>query len=66
MQRYFSEHTFLCSFDSGDGGGAPLKSDRLRGSLGGWEGMFDASPETARGLIELGRKDARMVLAEGG
>ena len=28
--------------------------------------MFDASPETARQLIELGRKDARMVLTEGG
>ena len=28
--------------------------------------MFDASSETARRLIALGRKDARMVLAEGG
>ena len=27
-------------------------------------GLFDASPETARQLIELGRKDARKVLAE--
>ena len=28
--------------------------------------VFDASPETARRLIELGRKDARKVLAEAG
>lgn len=27
--------------------------------IGGWMGVFDASPETARRLIELGRKDAR-------
>lgn len=46
--------------------GAHPSSDRLRGSLGGWEGMFDASPETARRLIALGRKDARKVLAEAG
>jgi len=38
-------------------------SDRLRGSFGGWGGLFDASPETARRLIKLGRKDARKVLA---
>ena len=29
-------------------------------------GAFDASPETARRLIELGRKDAKKVLAEAG
>jgi len=34
--------------------------------IGGWMGVFDASPETARRLIELGRKDARKVLAEAG
>lgn len=28
--------------------------------------MFDASLETARRLMELGRKDARKVLAEAG
>ena len=28
--------------------------------------MFDASSETARRLIELGRKDTRRMLAEGG
>lgn len=28
--------------------------------------VFDASPETARRLIELGRNDARKVLAEAG
>jgi hypothetical protein len=30
------------------------------------EVVFDASPETARRLIKLGRKDARKVLAEAG
>jgi hypothetical protein len=34
--------------------------------IGGWMGVFDASPETARRLIKLGRKDARKVLAEAG
>ena len=38
----------------------------IGGAFGGWEGVFDASPETARRLIELGRKDARKVLAEAG
>ena len=28
--------------------------------------VFDASPETARRLIELGRNDARKVLSEAG
>ena len=43
-----------------------IPSEDIGGSFGGWEGMFDASPETARRLIELGRKDARKVLAEAG
>lgn len=34
--------------------------------IGGWMGVFDASPETARRLIKLGRKDARKVLAAAG
>jgi hypothetical protein len=34
--------------------------------IGGWMVVFDASPETARRLIELGRKDVRKVLAEAG
>ena len=43
-----------------------IPSEDIGGSFGGWEGVFDASPETARRLIELGRKDARKVLAEAG
>jgi len=43
-----------------------IPSEDIGGSFGGWEGMFDSSPETARRLIELGRKDARKVLAEAG
>ena len=43
-----------------------IPSEDIGGSFGGWEGMFDASPETTRQLIELGRKDARKVLAESG
>lgn len=30
----------------------------------GWKGVFDARPETARHLIELGREDARKKLSE--
>lgn len=43
-----------------------IPSEDIGGGLGGWGGLFDASPETARRLIELGRKDARKVLAEAG
>ena len=43
-----------------------IPSEDIGGAFGGWEGVFDASPETARRLIELGRKDARKVLAEAG
>ena len=41
-----------------------IPSEDIGGSFGGWEGVFDASHETARRLIELGRKDARKVLVE--
>lgn len=43
-----------------------IPSEDIGGSLGSWGGLFDASPKTARRLIELGRKDARKVLAEAG
>ena len=43
-----------------------IPSEDIGGSFGGWVGVFDASPETARRLIKLGRKDARKVLAEAG
>lgn len=43
-----------------------IPSEDIGGGLGGWGGLFDASPETARRLIELGRKDARKALAEAG
>ena len=43
-----------------------IPSEDIGGSFGGWEGVFAASPETARGLVERGRKDARKVLAEAG
>ena len=39
-----------------------VPSENIGQSLGGWQGVFDASPETARHLIELGRQDARKVL----
>ena len=41
-------------FPSENIGGSPLAL--------GWQGVFDASPETAKHLIELGRKDAREAL----
>lgn len=34
--------------------------------IGGWQGVFDTSHETARRLIELGRKDARKALTDAG
>ena len=37
-------------------------SNDIGGIFDGWYGVFDASPETARHLIELGRKDAEKVL----
>ena len=43
-----------------------IPSEDIGGLLFGWQGVFDASPETARHLIELGRKDARKKLREAG
>ncbi len=37
-------------------------STNIGGAFKGWQGVFDASPETAKHLIELGRKDAERVL----
>ena len=39
-------------------------SKDIGGAFNGWYGVFDARPEIARGLIELGRKDAERVLRE--
>ena len=39
-----------------------VPSENIGGALGGWKGVFDASPTTARRLIELGRNDARRRL----
>ena len=38
-----------------------VPSEDIGGAFG-WAGVFDASPETAKHLIELGRSDARKVL----
>ena len=43
-----------------------IPSEDIGGAFSGWEGVFDASPETACRLIELGRKDARGVLVSAG
>ena len=42
-----------------------IPSEDIGGAFGGWEGMFDASLETARRLVELGRKDVANVLKKG-
>ena len=42
-----------------------IPSENIGGLLGFW-GVVDASPETAKHLIELGRKDARKKLREAG
>ena len=39
-----------------------LPSENIGGLFGGWQGVFDASPDTARHLIDLGRSDARKAL----
>ncbi len=41
-------------------------SKDIGGAFNGWYGVFDASPDTAKRLIELGRKDAEKVLRESG
>lgn len=41
-----------------------IPSENIGGAFDGWQGVFDASPETARHLIELGHSDARKALRE--
>lgn len=43
-----------------------VPSENIGRGWNGWQGVFDASPETAKHLIELGRKDARKALREAG
>ena len=43
-----------------------VPSENIGRGFDGWQGVFDASPETAKHLIELGRKDARKKLREAG
>ena len=44
-------------------GTVPAFFEDIGGVFGGFKGFFDASPATARRLIELGRKDAHLKLA---
>ena len=43
-----------------------IPTEDIGGAFGGWKGVFDAAPDTAKHLIELGRKDARKALMEAG
>ena len=43
-----------------------LPSEDIGGTFGGLHGTFDTSPDTARRLIDLGRKDAQEVLRSSG
>jgi len=43
-----------------------IPSENIGGLGFGWQGVFDASPETAKHLIELGREDAHKKLREAG
>ena len=43
-----------------------IPSENIGGAFNGWHGVFDASPDTARRLIKLGREDARWALREAG
>ncbi|MGN0833158.1 MAG: patatin-like phospholipase family protein [Kiritimatiellia bacterium] len=43
-----------------------IPAEDIGGSLWGFQGIFDTSPETVRRLIDLGRKDTREVLEKAG
>jgi len=43
-----------------------VPSENIGRGFDGWQGVFDASPETAKHLIELGRQDTRKKLREAG
>ena len=43
-----------------------VPSENIGRGFDGWLGVFDASPETAKHLIELGRQDTRKKLREAG
>ena len=43
-----------------------IPSEDIGGGLGGWKGVVDFSPETARRLIAIGRHDVRKVLNNAG
>ena len=42
-----------------------VPSKDIGGAFDGWKGVFDTTPETARRLIELGRKDTESALKKG-
>lgn len=41
-----------------------IPSENIGGAFDGWQGVFDASPDTAKRLIDLGREDAEEKLKE--
>lgn len=43
-----------------------VPSENIGRWFDGWQGVFDASPETAKHLIDLGRKDTRKKLRDAG
>lgn len=43
-----------------------IPTENIGGAFNGWQGVFDASPDTAKHLISLARKDARTALREVG
>ena len=43
-----------------------IPSEDIGGSLGGWKGVLDTTQQTARRLIDLGRKDAERILLRDG
>ena len=40
-----------------------IPSENIGGGFGGWQGVFDSSPETAQRLISIGRADAMKALS---
>lgn len=69
-EKHLAKHRLVKNREAASDKGVRLveiiPSENIGGTLNGWEGVFNAKPDTARCLIELGRKDARKVLREAG
>ena len=69
-EKHLARHRLAKNRKDADAKGVRLveiiPTENIGGAFDGWTGVFDTSSETARHLIDLGRKDTRKVLAETG